>query len=160
MQIIDNALNKEDFDKLCKILMSEDFGWFYSQGVSKDYGHDGYYFLHTFYKNLKPNSSYFYLLEPLLRLLDAKALIRVKANLYPSSPELCLHNFHVDTPHKNLNAVFYINTNDGFTEFEQGDKVYSVANRLLLFDNKESHRSTNCTDMLNPRVTVNFNYFQ
>ena len=36
--------------------------------------------------------------------------------------------------------IYYINTNNGYTKLEDGTKVMSVANRLLLFDGSTSHK--------------------
>ena len=45
--------------------------------------------------------------------------------------------------HKDLNhvenwktALFYLNTNDGYTKFESGEIVETVANRLVIFDGR------------------------
>ena len=58
-------------------------------------------------------------------------------------------------PHKG--AIFYINTNNGFTVLEDGTEIASVSNRLLLFNPSEPHHSTSCTDVKR-RVNINFNY--
>ena len=43
-------------------------------------------------------------------------------------------------------AVFYVNTNNGYTEFEDGTKVESVENRIIFFDGSRPHNSSTCTD--------------
>ena len=54
-------------------------------------------------------------------------------------------------------SIFYINSNDGYTEFEDGTKVESVANRLVTFPHHMKHRGTTCTNQ--PfRLVINFNY--
>ena len=55
-------------------------------------------------------------------------------------------------------AVFYINTNDGYTEFENGVRVSSVANRVCIFDSNLNHRGTTHSEGGHQRVVVNFNY--
>ena len=55
-------------------------------------------------------------------------------------------------------AVFYINTNDGYTEFESGVRVSSVANRVCIFDSNLEHRGTTHSEGGHQRVVVNFNY--
>ena len=50
-----------------------------------------------------------------------------------------------------------MNSNNGYTYFEDGKKVKSVANRLLKFDNIKYHSGTTCTDK-NQRVVININY--
>ena len=39
-----------------------------------------------------------------------------------------------------------MNTNDGFTDFETGERVESVKNRLLLFDGSVPHSSSTPTN--------------
>jgi hypothetical protein len=80
-----------------------------------------------------------------------------KANLFPSTEELKENAFHIDTdiPHKG--ALFYINTCNGFTILEDGTRIESVSNRMLLFDSAKPHASTNCTDQPS-RINININY--
>ena len=65
---------------------------------------------------------------------------------------------HVDYPFPHRNAVFSINTCDGYTKLEDGTKVESVANRMVTFPGNIEHRGTSCTDK-KIRVVINFNYF-
>jgi hypothetical protein len=53
--------------------------------------------------------------------------------------------------------VYYINTNNGWTEFKKGGKVKSVENRMLIFDSSLEHMGVTCTDQKS-RVVINFNY--
>ena len=55
-------------------------------------------------------------------------------------------------------AIFYLNTNNGYTLFEDGTKIESVANRLLTFDANLPHTGTSCTDK-QFRCVLNINYF-
>ena len=55
-------------------------------------------------------------------------------------------------------SIFYMNTNNGYTEFENGAKVESVENRMVVFPAEMKHRGTSCTDK-KIRVVINFNYF-
>ena len=54
--------------------------------------------------------------------------------------------------------IFYLNTNNGYTKFEDGTVVKSIANRLLTFPTLCKHTSSSCTDV-EARVNINFNYF-
>jgi hypothetical protein len=55
-------------------------------------------------------------------------------------------------------AIFYLNTNDGYTIFEKdGEKIDSLENRMLIFDSSERHSGTNCTDQ-KYRAVINFNF--
>lgn len=160
-KIIDNALSQKDFLNLKNTLIGTelDFPWYYSPYVSaEETSNNCYYFIHTFYDQFQRNSNFFYLIKSLLNIVNPKALIRAKANFYPSNQKLESHGFHIDQPYPHRGLVFYVNTNDGYTELEDGTRFESVENRILLFDSSKSHQSTNCTNV-HGRVTVNINYF-
>ena len=66
-----------------------------------------------------------------------------------------------DTPEKLKywsTSIFYVNTNNGYTKFEDGTKVESVANRLLTFPANMKHTGTSCTDE-KTRVVINCNFY-
>ena len=50
-----------------------------------------------------------------------------------------------------------MNTNDGYTIFDNGTMINSVKNRLITFPAKMKHAGTSCTDQKR-RVVINFNY--
>ena len=52
-----------------------------------------------------------------------------------------------------------INTNNGYTEFENGEKVKSVANRLVMFPSNFEHRGVTQTDE-QTRIMINFNFLK
>ena len=73
-----------------------------------------------------------------------------------------IFNFHNDIKEKDTDypgqtAIFYVNTNDGYTEFEDSTRVESVANKIVIFDSKLKHRGTTCTNQ-KTRVVINLNY--
>ena len=51
-----------------------------------------------------------------------------------------------------------INTNNGFTILEDGEKIETKENRMLLFDASKKHKSTTCTDNIY-KCNIIFNYF-
>lgn len=159
-QVIDNILELNDFQIIKEILLknSAQFPWYYVPCVADKQDSKHYYFAHRFYDFFAPNSEFFYLLNPLLKIIDPKALIRAKANFYPRTAVVEKHGFHKDLDYLHKGAVFYVNSNDGYTEFTNGEKVQSLENRILLFDSSELHRSTTCTDQQG-RITININYF-
>ena len=94
--------------------------------------------------------------------IDPKCLLRVKANLQMRTTEIRENGFHWDYPVDKFvgakTSIFYINSNDGYTEFKDGTRIESVANRLVTFPLHMEHRGTTCTDK--PfRLVINFNYF-
>ena len=66
---------------------------------------------------------------------------------------------HTDVPSnfKSKTAVYYVNSNDGYTKFE-GNKIESVANRMIVFDSRINHTGTTCTNTKR-RLVINFNYW-
>ena len=162
LKVVDNFLDKEDFMKLQLYMLDPQvFPWYFQN--TKDFEVDEdlnqYQFTHIFFQDYKPFSDYFHLLQPLLKKLEVKSLIKVKANLNPYSPKLHKGYFHNDTPHNSLTAVYYLNENNGYTLFEKNNKkVKSEENRIVIFDAKMKHVGTNTTNR-KKRVVLNLNYF-
>ena len=157
-EVVDNFLPKEEFNSIKNILMGDDFPWYYNSSVANDMDIDDFYFTHTFFKNLEVNSNCYIILKPIIQKLNIKALIRAKGNLYTKTEQLINHRKHTDFSFEHKGAIFYVNTNNGFTILEDGTKIESVENRILFFDAYKMHNSTNCTDE-KIRVNINFNYF-
>ena len=93
-----------------------------------------------------------------------KVVLRVKANLRTRTTEIQPSSYHQDyadvfgdTKIPYYSAIYYVNSNDGYTEFKTGEKIESVANRLLLFSGDQDHRGTSCTNA-KQRIVINFNY--
>ena len=89
--------------------------------------------------------------------VKAKTCLRIKANLTLKTPTPKESSFHIDG-NDITTAIFYINTNNGYTEFESGVRVSSVANRVCIFDSNLTHRGTTHTEGDHQRIVVNFNY--
>jgi predicted nuclease of restriction endonuclease-like RecB superfamily len=56
-----------------------------------------------------------------------------------------------------ITGIYYCNTNNGYTAFEDGDQIESVQNRLVLFPSNMKHSGSTCTDV-NSRVAININF--
>ena len=95
---------------------------------------------------------------PFKKPFNIKALIRIKINMYLNSETLKEHGMHSDYDYSHTGAILSINTCDGYTKLEDGTKIDSVANRMLLFDASKPHSSTTTTNQT-VRVNINFNYF-
>ena len=159
-QIVDNFLDEEDFKKLKELITAPNFPWYFEPVINERHlkKDKTSYFVHTVF-NQTANSSYFnFLNELFFNKLKVKSFIRIKANLYPKTKKLENHKPHVDYDFIPTGAIFYINTNNGFTVLEKGEQIESVENRLLLFEANKPHNSTNCTDS-KYRININFNYF-
>ena len=155
----DNFLNQTDFEYLKNMVMGETFPWYFQENVSHAGKHDVHFFwYHMFFGQRNLVSPYAKLLDPLLKKLKIKALIRVKANLYPNQGKIIEHANHTDFPFKHKGALFSLNTCDGFTVLKNGTKIKSVANQILLFDASQPHHSSTCTNT-KVRCNINVNYF-
>ena len=88
---------------------------------------------------------------------DFRTLIRLKANFYPQTPEIVEHAQHVDFEYSHNGGILSLNTCDGFTRLEDGTKVLSVRNQLLIFDGSTLHNSTTTTNAKG-RFNININY--
>ena len=159
-EVVDNFLDEETYKTIGNAMLSGNFPWYYLYGVS-GMGEDSYnvMFTHNFYSGCQTMSSHFNnMIMPLLNKFPrVKSLIRVKGNLYPKTDILYHHNDHIDMDFDHKGAIYYVNSNNGFTVI--GDqKIESVANRMLFFNPQVLHHSTTCTNEY-ARVNINFNYF-
>ena len=157
-EVIDNFLDKEYFDSLVTFFINE-MPWFFSEEISKENVVEDnlFYMRHNIYEDCVPKSVVFDKMHPLLKKLEANHLLRIKANLYPSSETLQEHPMHTDFDYSHLTALLSLNTCDGYTKLKDGTKINSVANRVLLFDASEEHCSTTTTNDL-ARFNININY--
>ncbi len=164
-QIIDNFLDADTFLSVKKEIYGPNLPWFHNEFLVyedelKENSTWNWQLTHTFYKDCMPRSDKFHILEPLLVVLNPSAILRIKANLMPRTDQIIEHKFHVDITNikNNLTAVFYINTNNGYTLFKDGTKIESIENRMVIFDGSLEHTGTSCTNARN-RCVINFNYF-
>ena len=162
MEVIDNFLLEEEFNTLASTMMSANFPWYYANSVvSKDLLCEeqyNYQFGHSFYYNYGFKSEYAKLIIPILEKINPIAILRIKGILLPRTETNIEHGFHQDNQHKSKVAIYYVNTNDGYTKFADGGIINSVANRLVVFNSEDYHTGASCTDE-KIRVAINFNYF-
>ena len=87
-------------------------------------------------------------------------IIKIKINSTNYSNKIIEGTYHVDNKHKGTTtAVYYINTNDGYTKFKKNKKkINSVENRMIVFDSNLEHLGTTTTNAKR-RLVLNFNYF-
>ena len=157
LKVIDDFLNSDDYESVRRMVMEDSsFQWMYSEGV--DTSDDGYHQLcHIFYSQFEPKSPFFYNLAPIINELRPISIVRIKANLNMKTSEREEYSFHTDVDNC-ITAIYYVNTNDGYTRFEDGTTVDSVENRMVIFDSNTLHAGCSPTDELR-RCLINFNYF-
>jgi len=158
-KVIDNFLPEQEYTNINDLLTDEYFPWYFNNYKSSATIQElfEYQFLHIFYDKDTVNSDHFNSLEPLLNKLNYLSLIRIKANLNPITQNLITYKPHVDQTFKCKVALYYVNTNNGYT-MVKGKKIESKKNRIVLLDSATEHYGTNSTDC-NNRIVINFNYF-
>ena len=137
------------------------FPWYWNDSVTyaeDQCGLDDFQFVHTLYVDFSPSSEYFSLMLPILERLKPAALIRVKLNLNPRTAEPVKFQLHRDVSDTDCaTAIYYLNSNNGWTEFETGEKIPSVANQMVMFPGPLLHTGTTSTDQKR-RLILNINY--
>jgi len=159
MIIKDNIIKEEDADYIESFLTGVNFAW-YLNLITPPKNIKDHQMTHIFFDDNRITSDFFYILNPILDYLNPKAIVRIKANLNHKENGINIHGYHTDFNYKNLKtAVYYVNTNNGFTIFKKdGKKILSQKNKIVIFDSNEEHSGTNCTDK--PfRLAINFNYY-
>ena len=161
----DNFLTESQAYRIDNFMLSPNFPWHLGKVLSDLESSevtcdeiDNYQFSHLFYRENKYTGSHHQLLEPFLTKLGVEALVKIKANLNPRTSKVVEHGYHRDFQFDCLTAVYYINTNDGYTKFKDGDKVDSVSGRMLIFKSSQWHTGTTCTNQ-KMRGVINFNFF-
>ena len=158
-KIIDNFLPQDYFVHLQRIMTDHNFPWLYNAEVANSGEiQDHFYFTHNLFQDFQPTSSIFEEFVPFFKQLEMNAMVRARALLYVNQGRQIVHEKHIDFKFPHKTAVFYMNTNNGYTEFEDGTKVESVENRIVFFDGSIPHNSSTCTDQ-KIRVVMSINYF-
>tara|TARA_R100000353_G_scaffold171237_1_gene135540 strand:- start:896 stop:1372 length:477 start_codon:yes stop_codon:yes gene_type:complete len=157
MKIQENFLNENIFKNLQKIIMSDDFPWYYQNKVVDV--NDDFFFSHILYMDDRQKSDLFYLCHPIIGKINFTKILRVKLNCYTRKENHIKHGWHTDqvnTPNAKV-ALFSFNTNNGYTLFKNNDKVVSKENTIIFFDNDQEHASVSQTDKF-LRINMNINY--
>ena len=168
MKIEDDFLEQREFDELQKLFIGGNYEnglpWLYQPAIDYPDDLNKFQFIHVFYKNNK-RMRFFEALNPIFQIINPISLWRIKANLLTRTPEIVENAFHTDFTQSEeklkqfTTSIFYINTNNGYTKFEDGTKIESIANRMVFFSSNMKHTGTSCTDE-KIRVVINFNYFK
>ena len=147
-EIIDNFLSKEDHYQMKKALEhSSNFREVFDALVEKA--------THCVYGAFLPDR-----------------ILRVKCNLLLAQHKQTMSAWHTDycsddiplayfnsplTQGKGTTAIYYLNTNNGYTEFKEDGKSLSEENKLIIFDTEKEHRAVRQTDTKS-RIVVNINF--
>lgn len=163
IEVIDNYLERNQFEMIKNLLESKDFPWYYHGNYGGDYPLTEFWFWHDTRGKCtlgKTNiiDNYFDVLTPLLCQLNPLALIRIRANCNWRTQAAKQRAWHRDTTVDCTTSILYINSNDGCTIFKDDDTVVeSVENRFITFPSHMQHAATPVTNT-ERRILINFNY--
>ena len=163
IKIIKNLVKPKFFKPISEYISGSYFPWFLNKGINNSEGKDEkhFQFTHTFVKNrgiVNTPKQHMSVIEPILSALDVNEVLRCKLNLTTRTSEPITHGLHVDgIEDATHTAVFYLNTNNGATVFENGKKYQSIANQAVIFNPDLKHSGISCTDE-KVRLVLNINY--
>ena len=163
MEIVDNVLSEKTFNNIVNYTCNNnDFPWNLVQNGVSIPGDGKYQFIHEFKSETGVMSPYNYLLRNLYLRLGVNTLWRCKMNLKIKTKKThVFYPFHTDFTTLQVpftTVVFYLNTNNGYTLFEDGTKVDSVANRMVMFNGNTKHTSASHTEGDRFRFVLNINF--
>lgn len=169
-KVVDNFMPDEKFQKLRKVMFDDKFPWFLTFGFTSGFwpseGTYGWYkFHHIMYDCGLPVSPVFQDMEGLVTALDPSVIVTIRAFMTTYTGEQIEQGFHTDYQLRDpelskclKNAVFYLDTNNGGTKFEEGGFVESVENRVVIFNGDVRHAGVSSTNSSVRRV-ISISYF-
>jgi hypothetical protein len=162
MWIVDDFLPPSLFNDIQNLTMGDGINWTYRPGATSVDTPDEFYFSHTaFLKDPFSISPLFNDIKPILYFMDDRLkfylddLIRINCTMCTNRGKIITQAMHVDYDMPHYTGIFYCNTTNGPTVFEDS-KVDSVANRFVLFDGSMKHAAT-LQDDCHARVNIVFN---
>ena len=175
IKIVDQFIHPHEHEELQKIMLQREFPWTVAQktgdmdmnGNSSDPLNTQLNHWFADYR-IAHFSPFFKYVLPIVNQQRIIGISRIKANLQLCTENPIKSNFHFDLslrygitdipePHVTT-IIYYVNTNNGYTEFETGEIVESVANRAVIFPNTVKHRGVSQTDT-HYRTVINLNLF-
>ena len=169
IQIIDNFLPENEHKEYFEHYHSLNQLWRFSQKTNSNASETGNaYFMYETYEHkwrdkdgnkLEPASDVTNLLKYLPN--GYNFILRSKANLFIKQDKPVQYGMHYDFPQLDSYKIllYYINTNNGGTEFENGKFIESVANRAAIVDGDIKHQTIGQTDA-DVRIIININYME
>lgn len=161
VEVYDDFLSESEFKPIKDFFLGFDITWRWCDNIARTGVDDldNYQYYHLIYEDNEVKSDAAQLLFPILNKVNSGKLIRAKANCNPRNVKIIKYGLHIDQLVDCTTAIYYINSNDGFTEFENGDTIESVENRLVTFPSRLHHTGTTCTNQKR-RVVLNLNYYE
>jgi len=169
IKIVDNYLGEEENEKMKESMLDKRFPWNISAKVGRP-DLDGFNLsplnnqvCHYFVDQGIVASQQLHVIQKITNKFNCKKIIRIKSNCELGRDTAWKSDYHWDQEYKDklpmhhvTNAIYYLNTNNGYTEFKNGTIVESVCDRLVTFPNNLLHRGVSQTDCMY-RIVINFN---
>lgn len=159
-----NFLPLTEYVNIQRITMDGTFPYFFRGTVAYDNSHEEKFIMgHRLYDwneggNLTESKYIEGILQPLLNVLQPKTLYRAQVNMNCRNDIRQFAHWHVDQPNmQHSTALYYVNTNNGWTEFENGTKVPCIGNSIGIWSENIRHRGAYQTDTA-VRICININY--
>ena len=115
------------------------------------------------YSNNQENKYYSAVCKDLIKHISPSEIVRIKANLTTNVDTYRnVFDYHTDFENiKNgMTSIYYVNTNNGGTAFENGKFVKSEQNKIVTFPMNLKHRTVPHTDNNYERIVININYIR
>lgn len=163
VKVIDNFLLPNEFEELQRHFFDPLFPWFIGDAIQGDGAVQEKYnwqLFHMLYHTPNIISEHMPVIQSVYNKLNPAIFIKAKLNCNFVTDKIIEHGYHNDVDglvDKTTTAVYYINTNNGYTAFADGTKVESIENRMVLFPASMSHTGSSCTDQKR-RIVLNLNY--
>ena len=170
IKVYDDFLSEKDFEFVKDNMLGHQFPWHIGTVVNPKKTSllcdeiDNIQFCEWIYKDFAPQGPEFDIIKPIIfnKQLEVAAIRRIKANVTLRTPNIVRHGWHTDGAKTGeqpfVVAIYYVNSNDGYTEFRDGTKVESIANRLVIFPSTMEHTGSTCTNT-KFRCVINFNFY-
>ena len=171
IKVVDNFLPDNEFEKIKNVIEGADFPWYWQLHSHTDIvdekfiGDNVPQLTHGFVEDRKSISDWFnlFLSSSCFPKLNIQILNKLKANCNYKTTNQKVGWFHTDYRDEDIikditTSIFYLNSNNGGTKFQDGTFVNSIANRMVTFDCSTKHAPVSCTDK-DRRIVVNINYY-
>jgi hypothetical protein len=166
LKIINNFLTNDEYENIYSLVNDHTFPWYKDYIINPSFINTNsvleceekynFQFIHQLYLTNEFVSKYCIFFNPILKKLNVKKLYTMKLNLNPISDKIISHSYHTDNDLNCRTSVYYLNTNNGFTIFENKMQVQSEQNKLISFPSSYKHTGT--TSTTDHRIVLNINY--